>query len=182
VQILKAVSRKLRLGPDVQLERLASITDGYTGADLQALLYNAQLEVIHSLIDNDSPDSSGATSSSGSGKLPASDTDDAPPAKIVQLGEEKMSGAERAALLKYASDIQEAIQKQKTGGVSVQEDAAPKLPPLSWEHLDHALQDMRPSISPSERQHYEQVYASFSAGRNGLSNNSQEIRQRATMA
>lgn len=33
---------------DVDLEQIASATDSCTGADLKALLYNAQLEAIHS--------------------------------------------------------------------------------------------------------------------------------------
>lgn len=34
----------------MQLEEIAGATEGYSGADLQALLYNAHLEVVHSSI------------------------------------------------------------------------------------------------------------------------------------
>ncbi|KAG8706976.1 Peroxisome biosynthesis protein pex1, partial [Ceratobasidium sp. 394] len=46
-EILKAVSRKVSLAPDVELAEIAKRTEGYSGADLQALVYNAQLEVVH---------------------------------------------------------------------------------------------------------------------------------------
>lgn len=36
------------LAADVDLEQLAVATELYTGADLKGLLYNAQLEAIHS--------------------------------------------------------------------------------------------------------------------------------------
>lgn len=36
------------LAVDVDLEQIAVATELYTGADLKALLYNAQLEAIHS--------------------------------------------------------------------------------------------------------------------------------------
>jgi len=49
--ILKALARKTFVSSDVNWDALASWTDGYTGADLQALLYNAQLESIHGALD-----------------------------------------------------------------------------------------------------------------------------------
>ncbi|XP_017279993.1 peroxisome biogenesis factor 1 isoform X2 [Kryptolebias marmoratus] len=48
VEILKALSSGLSLAPDVDLEQLAAATERFTGADLKALLYNAQLEAVHS--------------------------------------------------------------------------------------------------------------------------------------
>lgn len=48
-EILKALSHSLSLANDVDLEYLAAKTEHFTGADLKALLYNAQLEAIHNL-------------------------------------------------------------------------------------------------------------------------------------
>ncbi|XP_036614925.1 peroxisome biogenesis factor 1 [Trichosurus vulpecula] len=47
LEILKVLSGSLPLTDDVDLEHLASVTGSFTGADLKALLYNAQLEAIH---------------------------------------------------------------------------------------------------------------------------------------
>lgn len=47
VEILKALSAGVPLAPDVDLEQLAAATEQFTGADLKALLYNAQLEAVH---------------------------------------------------------------------------------------------------------------------------------------
>ncbi|NXC50914.1 PEX1 factor, partial [Penelope pileata] len=58
-EILKALSHSLSLADDVDLEYLAAKTECFTGADLKALLYNAQLEAIHNL-------SSGLTQDFGS--------------------------------------------------------------------------------------------------------------------
>jgi peroxin-1 len=52
-QILRTVSKKIRLTDDVSLDEVAKWCQYYTGADLQALLYNAQLQAIHDLIDAD---------------------------------------------------------------------------------------------------------------------------------
>ena len=54
VSILEALSRKLQLGEDVDLYSLAERTTNYTGADLQAMLYNAHLEAVHNVISTQS--------------------------------------------------------------------------------------------------------------------------------
>ncbi|KAI9782177.1 MAG: Peroxisome biosynthesis protein pex1 [Peltula sp. TS41687] len=53
IDILDALSRKLKLGADVKargFEWVADHTEYYSGADLQALIYNAQLEAIHDVL------------------------------------------------------------------------------------------------------------------------------------
>ncbi|XP_070703090.1 peroxisomal ATPase PEX1 isoform X2 [Pempheris klunzingeri] len=54
VEILKALSAGIALGADVELEQLAAATEQFTGADLKALLYNAQLEAIHNSLGSSS--------------------------------------------------------------------------------------------------------------------------------
>jgi peroxin-1 len=49
-QILRALSRKVELGDSVDLHELAAETADFSGADLQALLYNAHLDVVHEAI------------------------------------------------------------------------------------------------------------------------------------
>lgn len=49
-QILKAVARKITVSESVDFDEIASKTDGFSGADLQALLYNAHLDAIHASI------------------------------------------------------------------------------------------------------------------------------------
>ncbi|XP_072303649.1 peroxisomal ATPase PEX1 [Eucyclogobius newberryi] len=51
-EILKALSSGLSLAEDVDLEQLGTATELFTGADLKALLYNAQLEAVHSSISS----------------------------------------------------------------------------------------------------------------------------------
>uniref|UniRef100_A0A668AL38 Peroxisomal ATPase PEX1 n=1 Tax=Myripristis murdjan TaxID=586833 RepID=A0A668AL38_9TELE len=50
VEILRALSAGVPLAADVDLQQLASATELFTGADLKALLYNAQLEAVHSTL------------------------------------------------------------------------------------------------------------------------------------
>lgn len=55
VEILKALSVGLVLDADVDLGQLAAATEQFTGADLKALLYNAQLEAVHRSMASGSP-------------------------------------------------------------------------------------------------------------------------------
>lgn len=55
MEILKALSVGLVLDADVDLEQLAAATEQFTGADLKALLYNAQLEAVHRSMATGSP-------------------------------------------------------------------------------------------------------------------------------
>lgn len=86
VQILVAASRKLTLAPSVDFDRLASITEGFSGADLQALVYNAHLEVVHAAIDAGKADGdSGGDVEAGRRRVGAGLTDEVP-VKYVVLG------------------------------------------------------------------------------------------------
>ncbi|XP_044027197.1 peroxisome biogenesis factor 1 isoform X2 [Siniperca chuatsi] len=55
VEILKALSAGVALAADVDLEQLAAATEQFTGADLKALLYNAQLEAVHNSLGSSTP-------------------------------------------------------------------------------------------------------------------------------
>lgn len=57
--ILTVLSRKLPLASDVDLEAIAYMTEGFSGADLQALLSDAQLAAVHDLLDSAESDKPG---------------------------------------------------------------------------------------------------------------------------
>uniref|UniRef100_A0A7M4G018 Peroxisomal ATPase PEX1 n=1 Tax=Crocodylus porosus TaxID=8502 RepID=A0A7M4G018_CROPO len=63
-EILKALSHSLPLANDVDLQYLAAKTEYFTGADLEALLYNAQLEAVHSSLGSSLPQDFGSSSDS----------------------------------------------------------------------------------------------------------------------
>ena len=50
---MQAVSRKIALDPSVDLEEYVDSTQGFSGADLQAFIYNAQLEAVHDIVEED---------------------------------------------------------------------------------------------------------------------------------
>jgi peroxin-1 len=82
------------LEADVDLKRLAEMTEQFSGADLQALMYNAHLEVVHSTIAH-----TGDITPSSS-----TNAQDDEPIEYVQLGTPSGTGirsrAEESALQK----------------------------------------------------------------------------------
>ena len=74
---MEAVSHKVVLAPSVDLEEIAQDTEGFSGADLQALIYNAQLEVIHETI--------AATTLSNDSKINGKKPDSDQPLRYVQI-------------------------------------------------------------------------------------------------
>jgi peroxin-1 len=52
LDILTVLSRKLPLADDVDLEEIAYKTEGFSGADLQALLSDAQLAAVHEILNS----------------------------------------------------------------------------------------------------------------------------------
>lgn len=50
LEILQALAGKLPLDPSVDLEQVAQDAEGFSGADLQAMMYNAHLEAVHAEI------------------------------------------------------------------------------------------------------------------------------------
>ncbi|CAK9138493.1 unnamed protein product [Ilex paraguariensis] len=50
LDILTILSRKLPLASDVDLDAIARMTEGFSGADLQALLSDAQLAAVHDIL------------------------------------------------------------------------------------------------------------------------------------
>ncbi|XP_002517570.2 peroxisome biogenesis protein 1 [Ricinus communis] len=54
LDILVVLSKKLPLADDVDLEAIACMTEGFSGADLQALLSDAQLAAVHEHLRSDS--------------------------------------------------------------------------------------------------------------------------------
>ncbi|XP_061442951.1 peroxisomal ATPase PEX1 isoform X2 [Rhineura floridana] len=63
-EILRALSHSLPLAYDVDFQLLAAKTEYFTGADLKALLYNAQLEAVHANLGSTVPQDIGSSSDS----------------------------------------------------------------------------------------------------------------------
>ncbi|KAI8598019.1 P-loop containing nucleoside triphosphate hydrolase protein [Dissophora ornata] len=104
-EILTCLARKMEVAEDVDLMNCARRTEGLTGADLQAVLYNAHLEAIRVAIERDEAikkerqssngDATG-TSSPATGAGSGSSRADATMVRFVSLGGKGFGGAGKA--------------------------------------------------------------------------------------
>jgi peroxin-1 len=189
IDILKAVTRKLHLAPSLltsdhsgeNLREIARRTDGYSGADLQAVVYNAQLEAIHDVLgDSDlgDPTKSGAAKTNEEGKgIPEfthfrygdADAADAKPTERAAIAA-KISALQalrrkQKALLRPSSSHNNAAEEDEKNGA--EDEGERKDPQIQWKHIDSSLETTRGSISAQERRRLERIYREFVEGRDG---------------
>ena len=191
--ILLALGRKLKLSAEVtsNLEEIAQRTEGYSGADLQALVYNAHLEAIHDVLGDQDH-------SNGTGKDPAktNGTTSSTASKFIQFRygaaedlaetQSRLSSghnkskllAERASIQLKLSEIKAAkkraklaqrgqLENGKGDRGAVKEEKEQQEVVILWKHIEKSLQSTRASISVDERSRLEGIYREFMVGRNG---------------
>ncbi|CAA7027029.1 unnamed protein product [Microthlaspi erraticum] len=61
LEILTVLSRKLPMADDIELDPIAQMTEGFSGADLQALLSDAQLAAVHEFLNKEDKPEPGTT-------------------------------------------------------------------------------------------------------------------------
>jgi peroxin-1 len=206
LDILRALSKKLKINPQVlddrdgqqhgTLREVARRTDGYSGADLQAVVYNAHLEAIHDLLGDNHHYEGERVNSKKHGKTSGkarrairsggfNNNND-----FVQFiyGEDEAVGALQSptdrtqTLLKldaikaarrrrrrHSSDTQTNTHNQHKpiNGSDSDDDGDTSEVTIHWAHISRSLTSTRSSISPEERGRLARIYREFVVGRNG---------------
>ncbi|KAH8815476.1 P-loop containing nucleoside triphosphate hydrolase protein [Xylogone sp. PMI_703] len=203
IDILKALGKKLKLSPEVLdgpeggLAEISRRTEGYSGADLQALVYNAHLEAIHDVLGDQSHAEIGTKNSAGktNGNLPSTakqfvqfrygeEEDKAEHEARERAGHNRSKQlAERAAIAAKLDSIKLAKKKSKMAALGQSDDGNNKGEPkeekgqqevtILWRHILKSLESSRASLSPDERRRLERIYREFVVGRNGEMPNGQ---------
>ncbi|GAA6006638.1 hypothetical protein JCM10207_005001 [Rhodosporidiobolus poonsookiae] len=171
LEIMQSTARKIHLAPSLDLGPYASQTAGFSGADLQALVYNAHLDAVHA---NLAPavDEGGQVSGAG-GKGEEKDVE------YVVLGgkedEKVLSRAEKASVNKRLELILSAMKEAqlKKAKKPAASSASPSTRPVTYveeRHLQKSLQTTRPSVPAEELARLRRIYNEFVSGRsaNGL--------------
>ncbi|KAG0370147.1 P-loop containing nucleoside triphosphate hydrolase protein [Gamsiella multidivaricata] len=199
-EILTCLSRKMEVAEDVDLMECARRTEGLTGADLQAVLYNAHLEAIRIAIEKDeavkkegqnSNGGPGASSSAASGTESRADSK---MMRFVSLGGKGFGGSDKSGQKTNLTLAERGHISQRLGliakgmsaarevastaaGDSVSGDGvadkAPKgsRPIITHEHLEVSLTNTRSSITPEESQRLDLIYKEFMGDRTGEMSN-----------
>ncbi|KAG2125764.1 P-loop containing nucleoside triphosphate hydrolase protein [Suillus clintonianus] len=168
--ILVAVSRKLTLASSVDFDELAHITEGFSGADLQALVYNAHLEVVHAAIDAEKLDGDGGGDVEVGRRRVGVGLSDEVPVKYVVLGAGKDAAktTSKADETKMQQRLQH-IRASKSGGMLADSSAVvtPKQHEITQENLLKVLKTTRPSVSREEQVRLGRIYREFVSDRGG---------------
>lgn len=191
IDILRALGTQLKLSEEVlsKLPQIASRTDGYSGADLQALVYNAHLDAIHDVLgDQDHGDMSGKKQTNGVSSAGAKnfiqfrygeDAERADAESRSKAGHNKSKLlAERAAISLKLAEIKNAKKRAKLArigqgsgrnadGEGVKEEKEHQEVVIGWKHVESSLKSTRASISMQERSRLRAIYSEFVVGRNG---------------
>lgn len=200
IDILRALGKKLKLshevqeGPEGGLKEIARRTDGYSGADLQALVYNAHLEAIHDVLgDQDHTEMGTKKNGKSNGKISSAardfvqfrfgeDEDQADRSARSKAGNNRSKQlAERAAIaaklesIKLAKKRQRQVQRgeQSSENGPQKEEKEQQEVTIQWKHIMKSLATTRASISADERKRLEKIYREFVVGRNGEMPNGQ---------
>lgn len=175
LNILTCISNKMNLREDVQLNDIASKTEGFSGADLQGLGYNAYLKAVHEKLTSEENVANRETNG------PKYDHD------FFLIDSEKhktkIRPADKVAILHQIDSIIEKLGEQKC----VLEDKTDSTESQVWINQSHfmdSLTESKLSISSSEKTKLNKVYSEFLTGRDGTmpdGSASQDIGGRTTL-
>lgn len=199
IDIMRAVSSKVHLDESVSLDKWAQQTDGFSGADLQALLYNAHLETIHESIAaaGQMPDanSNGAAVTAANDGSEAKEKDKSKDVKFVSFGgaaganKATLSGAERQALqrrieLMLTNDAASAAKRRApvasdtdASAEAAARRATKEKAKVKDEHLQRSLKATRPSVPKEEQMRLRRIYSEFAGERDGSFPNGEGSRE-----
>lgn len=198
--ILQALSKNLKISrkvaaigknPRGTLVEVAHRTEGYSGADLQAVMYNAHLEAIHDVLGDQksshlmdglkrkeylTPARSTRRRDFVQFTLGGESTSEAPAGRLKQL-------VDNAAIVTKLDDLKVARRRERqirrgedlfrspADSRNVEDDTADSNPTqeviVEWKHIEASLAITRSSISLEERKRLAKVYEEFVVGRNG---------------
>ena len=200
LDILEALSKKLSISariangsdPHENLREVARRTAGYSGADLQAVIYNAHLEAIHDVLGDhgtmgDPSQKSGKNVKQSSQSLRrdilhfrfGKDATTADSATGVSRAKQ---ATEYAAIIAKLDAIKLAKRKERharrgmteqnsskdqTNGHDGSKSSEPEKVVIEWKHVEASLATTRSSIGADERRRLAKIYHEFVVGRNG---------------
>ncbi|KAJ3994136.1 P-loop containing nucleoside triphosphate hydrolase protein [Lentinula boryana] len=149
--ILQAVSRKVSLAASVDLDEVARATEGFSGADLQALVYNAHLEVVNAAIVSSPLEKDTVKVNERSIRYTAIGG----PSKATR------SKAEESALQRKVTHISSLVEAFLTDCFNSFNKFNPQVQEITQDHIRRVLRTTKPSVSLSERRRLDNIYHTF---------------------
>ncbi|KAI5819413.1 P-loop containing nucleoside triphosphate hydrolase protein [Pyronema omphalodes] len=177
LDIIRAVGSKVHFDSSVSLDAIAARTEGYSGADLQAVVYNAHLEAVQGVIGEEMKRKEEAEAGGQKDKDQKQELeflefvfgDAKNGANVKAKGKERGMLVEKLQALSSPRDFQKAVAKAAAkaasagaGGERPKEEIK-----ITWENVETSLKTTRPSIAPAEQERLRKIYDEFIGARNG---------------
>lgn len=209
VEILKALCKKVRLDEAIRhkeedfemhtvkhgISEIALRSEGYSGADLHAVIYNAQLSAIQEALDKEPPlkhrDDGVMNQVSRTNRNKFTNEDSQSPYDFTcfRYEDKRMESPnrtaqdpranERAKVVAKLESLQLQYHQRRETIAAAKSNSATEIekhndtgcksdePITCWRHIEDALRTTKPSIAQSERRRLRQIYHEFVIGRNG---------------
>jgi len=172
IDILNALSRKLELGPSVDVKELAKKCEGYSGADLQALLYNAHLEAIHEQLNRvlQAANSSSDLTQEEKEKSVSFFVLKSKTENDENHNEIPMTLSQKSAIKEKIKTLYDNSQNKEDNDLEKEEhdtsdDKKESKVLIEIEHIEKAYATTRPSISDKERRRLKKIYDEYIGGK-----------------
>ncbi|KAG5417957.1 PEX1 [Candida metapsilosis] len=161
LDILKSITTKMDLAEDVKLEEIAEKTNGFSGADMQGLGYNAYLKAVHVRLEE--------LEAKDNAEEQDADVDENA-VEFFKVGNEpKLKNTDRIKLLHQIQQFV-ANEKQQAGDHSQQSKSSHMEQPkvlITHANFVESLKETKPSISHSEKTKLTKIYSQFIDDRDG---------------
>ncbi|EAL62534.1 peroxisomal biogenesis factor 1 [Dictyostelium discoideum AX4] len=188
LDILTCLKSKMNLSPSISLEQLSTNTQYYTGADLRALMYNAQLKSIHEWMNHleEEKKRKRKEKEDQSNKNSSQQQDDfiifQPKNNDNSISKSNLTFEEKTNLQKQIDTIKSQFINSNTSTLNKSNLSNEQPPLITQSHIDLALKESSPSISESERKKYERIYNNFLKERGSVTGNKKEGVPKQTLA
>ncbi|KAJ3104903.1 Peroxisome biosynthesis protein pex1 [Phlyctochytrium planicorne] len=153
-----AATRKFTVADDVDWKRVAQGAEGFSGADLQGLIYSASLESIHSYLSKN-PSAAIKKETSKSDDVVGTITEILLPSG-QSIGPKDIAEAKAKVHKILSNKANSESQRQAATGASGDDSFDPSR--IEFSHVLAALRAAKPSVAADERRRYERIFAEFS--------------------
>ncbi|KAN0024051.1 hypothetical protein ACTFIV_008444 [Dictyostelium citrinum] len=188
LDILTCLKSKMNLSPSISLEELSTNTQHYTGADLRALMYNAQLKSIHEWMNHLEEEKKRKRKEKEDqfNNNSNQQQDDfiifQPKNNDNSISKSNLTFEEKTNLQKQIDGIKSQFINSNTSTLNKSNLSTEQPPLITQSHIDLALKESSPSISESERKKYERIYNNFLKERGSVTGNKKEGVPKQTLA
>ncbi|EGV60686.1 Peroxisome biosynthesis protein pex1 [Yamadazyma tenuis] len=160
LDILESITAKMDLENGIDLKEIALQTEGFSGADMQGLGYNAYLKAVHVKLSQDE-----------SLEQMESNTPNSQELDFFKVNSEKLKNAKMrpADRLKILQQIEELFgnSKENMDLKEKKKNSPSSVVSISHENFVESLKETKPSISVKEKLKLDMIYHEFVSGRDG---------------